>query len=327
MTYTRSVAITILSAFRTVLIAAALVPAPALAQTITGVVVDSATGRPISGVTVVVRSARDSVFLRGAVTNDAGRFHLILPRADSVVASVRHIGFRTRSAPPVLVAERASHTYRFEMAAIPASLDTVHATAKRMLRGMFYELTAGQEWFAQHSAAGKGFFLSGAEMKLSGLTPCDFFAEMPGFTTTGVLPPGVTGIGCYWRRAGPLRFVVPLDQASCVEAYLDRQQRLVGVDSAHFITASSAEGSLMWHRLDRVRGIELFARYEDRPRDFSTPPATRVAEIGAMAPRTTYRFGGSTNASERPRSTNDFSRAGQQRCALILVWTERYWGE
>ena len=311
---------------RAALIAMMMFPAIMDAQTVTGVVVDSATGRPIEGVTVVVRAARDSVFLRGAVTNDAGRFSLTLPRADSIVTSVRHIGFRTRSAAPVMVDGKRTHSYRFELAAIPASLDTVRATARRMLRGMFYELTAGQEWFAQHSAAGKGFFLSGAEMQLSGLTPCDFFGEMPGFTRTGVLLKGMTGIGCYWQRAGPLRFVVPADQAACVEAYLDRQQRLVGVDSAHFITASSAEGGLTWHRLDRVRGIELFARYEDRPRDFSAPPATPVAEIGAMSPRTTYRFGGRTNASERPRSTNDFSRAGQQRCALILIWTEKYWG-
>jgi 5-hydroxyisourate hydrolase-like protein (transthyretin family) len=308
------------------LFVALMVPLSAAAQTVTGIVVDSATGRPIEGVTVVVRAARDSVFLRGAVTNDVGRFSLTLLRGDSVVTSVRHIGFRTKSAAPAMIDAKATRTYRFEMAAIPSSLDTVRTTARRVLRGMFYELTAGQEWFSQHSAAGKGFFLSGMEMQLSGVTPCDFFSEMPGFSMSGVLPTGVTGIGCYWQRAGPLRFIVPADQASCVEAYLDRQHRLVGVDSAHFITASSVEGGLTWHRLDRVRGIEMFARYEDRPRDFSTPPANRLPEIGAMSPRTTYRFGGSKNASEPPRSTNDFSRAGQQRCALILVWTEKYWG-
>jgi 5-hydroxyisourate hydrolase-like protein (transthyretin family) len=303
-----------------------MVAVPAAAQTLTGIVVDSATGRPIEGVTVVVRAARDSVFLRGAVTNDAGRFSLSLLRGDSVVTSVRHIGFRTKSAPPAMVDAKATRTYRFEMAAIPSSLDTVRTTARRVLRGMFYELTAGQEWFAQHSAAGKGFFLSGMEMQLSGLTPCDFFSEMPGFSTSGVLPAGVTGIGCYWQRAGPLRFVVPADEASCVEAYLDRQHRLVGVDSAHFVTASSVEGGLTWHRLDRVRGIEMFARYQDRPKDFSTPAPAPLPEIGGMSSKTGLRSVGSKIASERPRSTNDFSRVGQQRCALILIWTEKYWG-
>jgi 5-hydroxyisourate hydrolase-like protein (transthyretin family) len=312
---------------RIALLVAMTAPASLAAQTVSGIVVDSATGRPLSGVTVVVRAARDSVFLRGAITNDAGRFMVTLARPDSVVTSVRHIGFRTRSAAPHLVAAKAIHTYRFEMSAIAASLDTVRTTARRVLRGMFYELTAGQEWFAQHSAAGKGFFLSGGEMRLSGLTPCDFFSEMPGFQTTAVLPAGVTGIGCYWQRSGPLRFVVPSDQASCVEAYLDRQQRLVGVDSAHFVTTSSVEGGLTWHRLDRVRGIELFARYEDRPRDFSAPSPAPLRELGSMTPRTGIRSVGSTIASERPRSTYDFSRAGQQRCALILVWTEKYWGD
>jgi hypothetical protein len=294
-------------------------------QSVSGVVVDSATGRPIAGATVVVRSASDSVFLRGGISGEDGRFEVRLPRQDSVVTSVRRIGLRTVSAAPVFIAAKATHTYRFAMTAIPLALDTVRTAGKKVLRGMFYELTAGQEWFARHSVAGKGFFISGLDLRLAGMTPCDFFAEMPGFEIARVLPTGVSSIACYWHRTGPHQYVIPMGQATCLEAYVDRQYRLIGVDSAHFVTTAPGSDMLRWQRLDRVRGIELFARYEDRPQDFSAPSTAPLPTIGGMSTRVGMRAL-LTNAGEPAKSTNDFSRGGQQRCALILVWTEKYWG-
>jgi hypothetical protein len=300
--------------------------APALAaQTVAGVVVDSASGRPLSGVTIVVRSARDSVFLRGAVTDEGGRFTIPLPRAGSVVTSARRIGLRTSSIGADSVGTREIRTYRFEMVSIATELDTVRAGARRVLKGMFYELTAGQQFYAEHSAAGKGFFTSGLEVRVSGMTPCEFLAELPGFGFATVVRQGITGIGCYWNRIGPSRYIVPTDQAGCIEAYVDRKHRVVGVDSAHFITTSPVSETMTWRRLDHIRGIELFAKYEDRPKDFAAPSREPLPEIGPMATRTGIRSLGSKVASEAPKVTTDLA-APQQRCALMLIWTEKYWG-
>lgn len=310
---------------RLAVLAALVIPAPLVAQTVAGVVVDSASGRPIAGVTIMLRSARDSVFVRGSVTDDAGRFTIPLVRPDTLLITARRIGLRSVNTPPEPVLDKVTRRFRFEMTPIVTQLDTVRAGVKRVIRGFGYELTAGQEWFAQHAWAGKGFFTSGIEMRLSGRTACDFFSELPGFESAHVVRQGITGIGCYWNRLGPTRYIVPTNQTECLDAFVDGKHRLIGVDSAHIVAATGVSETPMWLRIDRIRGIELFAKYEDRPKDFSVRAADSVSLMSGMASRTGMRTLGST-AAQTPVASPKRGGGNQQRCALLLIWTEKFWG-
>jgi hypothetical protein len=293
-----------------------VVPGALTAQVVAGTVFDSTTKRRLAGVSVIVRDAKDSATIRGGITDSAGRFRMLLPKEEAVTVIVRRIGFQALQTPPRLVRADSIREFAFAMAPIPVLLDTMRAQGTKYLTGSFYKLIAGQEWFARHMRDGKGFFTSGREIQLSGMDPCDYLGRLPGFQISSVLPPGGSGIGCHEGHNDPSRYVVPKN-GGCVQPMIDKTSRLVGVSKDHFLVVWPGQSSIRWFPIDAIRGIEVFARYEDRPRDFSNTVTTVRA---ASRPPV-------TGLSRSQRQRNTTLDAAPLRCALLLVWSTNYWGD
>jgi len=105
-----------------VFIAAALVPSLAAAQStasISGIVADSATGRPIPSVQVLVVGTS-----RGAVTDDVGRYTIRGLGAGSVVVRTQRIGYAPVSRTVTLVDGETAQA-NFSLAAVARVLAEV----------------------------------------------------------------------------------------------------------------------------------------------------------------------------------------------------------
>lgn len=90
---------------------------------VTGVVLDSASGRPLGAVQVAVIGTR-----LGAATNDAGRFTIGgVPRGTYVVEA-RRVGYRARHVPAVTVADNGTADIEIRLATIALSLEAVVTT-------------------------------------------------------------------------------------------------------------------------------------------------------------------------------------------------------
>ena len=100
---------------------------PAGAQTgsgrVTGTVVDSASGRPLSSVQVVVTGTRF-----GAATNDAGQFVIAGVPAGTHAVEGRRVGYRVGRAGNVVVAAGGTATVDLRMSPVPLSLEAVVTT-------------------------------------------------------------------------------------------------------------------------------------------------------------------------------------------------------
>jgi hypothetical protein len=302
---------------------AIVLPVAAGAQIISGTVVDSATKRPLAGVAVTARAARDSTVVRGGVTDSLGQFRLMLPKPDTVFVTARRIGLEPLETAPRFVSADVERRLHFQMAQMPVMLDTVRSEGRKMLRGFLYSLTAGQEWFARHYRAGKGFFTSAAEIQMSGLHPCDYFGGVPGLQKTRA-----RGIACFEGRTQdiPIAAIAPAAPVPCMDVFVDRRHRLVGMNQEQFAIKIQGIDTPKWLPLASIRGIEVFARYEDRPKDFSyiqpVPPPLREA-VGTVRMQD---LDGADRA--RPARFTSQSQAPQaMRCAMMLVWTAQYWGD
>ena len=172
------------------------------------------------------------------------------------------------------------------------SADTVRSEDRVYLRGFAYKLTAGQVWFAQHYRKGKGFFTSGLEIELSRLDACNYFGKISGFHLATVISGRVGGIPCIDRHFETTRYIVPDRPVTCVRTYVDRRAPLVGIDSAFFaapgFSTKDRKGGIP---LAAVKGVEVYANPAEIPHDLSYPMP-----------------------------------ADARRCALILIWTNLYWG-
>jgi hypothetical protein len=301
---------------------ALLVAAPAAlaAQTVSGTVLDAATKRPIPGVTVTVRSSRDSVTLRAGVSDTAGRFRLVLPIADTVFVTVRRIGLEPVETPPRAVDLGVERQFTFNMSPSPIMLDTVRTEITKAMTGLWYKLTSGQEWFARHYRDGKGFFTSGTEVKLSGLHPCDYFAGLPGLDMGSAIVRGVQAISCFegGTQTTPVRFVMAERHANCIEAYVDRRFHLVAAANQQLGVMMPGYETIRWISLSSIEGIEVFTRYEDRPRDFSFVQSPR--------PQTVDSRSGWIPVPGTAAAPSRGTGGTPERCVLILVWTSQLWG-
>jgi hypothetical protein len=311
---------------RRVIAALALAPATLAAQVVSGTVIDAATRRPMGGVAVTVRSARDSVTLRVGVTDTLGQFRLSLPGPDTVFVTARRIGLEPVETPPRPVTANMERQFVFNMSHLPYLLDTVRSQITKELTGRFYKLTTGQEWFSQHYRAGKGFFSSGIEVRLSGLHPCDYLDGLPGFEMSSAILRGVRNIACFNGNVEtpPLRYIVAERQTTCIEAYVDRRFHLVAANNNQLGVMMPGYDRIRWIDLQSIHGIEVFTDYDDRPKDFSfvqSPPPMEVLMSGTgfiPAP-----LSEEAAAMTRARQKRD---APPMRCALILIWTSQLWG-
>ena len=90
---------------------------------VTGTVVDSASGRPLAAVQVMVVGTRF-----GASTNDAGQYAIAGVPAGTYMIEGRRVGYRVGRAANVVVTSGASATANLAMATIPLSLEAVVTT-------------------------------------------------------------------------------------------------------------------------------------------------------------------------------------------------------
>jgi TonB-linked SusC/RagA family outer membrane protein len=109
------------------LIASIALAAPLAAQAvggrITGTVVDSASGRPLAAVQVLVSGTRF-----GTATNDAGQYSIAGVPAGSYTLEGRRVGYRLARVANVRVTDGATVTADFRMTTVPLSLEAVVTT-------------------------------------------------------------------------------------------------------------------------------------------------------------------------------------------------------
>ena len=119
----------------------AFASAGAAAQTIRGVVVEDATGQPLTGATVV---ALDSTGAARAATlgDEAGRFVLRLPGPGPFTLRADRIGFAPHVLGPVYLDALPVFEVELRMATEPVRLDPVRATTerrdRRLVRNGYY---------------------------------------------------------------------------------------------------------------------------------------------------------------------------------------------
>jgi TonB-linked SusC/RagA family outer membrane protein len=90
---------------------------------VTGIVLDSATGRPLSAVQVAVIGTR-----LGSATNDAGRFIIGGVPRGSYSVEARRVGYRARRVPNVNVTDNGTADIEIRLATIALSLEAVVTT-------------------------------------------------------------------------------------------------------------------------------------------------------------------------------------------------------
>jgi hypothetical protein len=272
-------------------------PALLQAQRVAGTVTDSATGRPLQGVRVEAKAIRDSAIVGSAVTDSTGDFSFVPSRADSLFLSVRRIGYRPITARPFRPGD-ADHSFRFDLAQLPILLDTVRTEGtKELKKWFFYKLTAGQEWYARHYREARGFFTSGPEILKSGLDACDYLVRVADFQIADSRATGGGGLRCTAGRQ--TRWAIPNNSGRCVEAYVDRKYPLLYMERFAAVSKPLGFTKTKQLMLTGIRGIEVFMEFHDRPKDFSYI---------------------------RPKMSID-AEARLNKCALVLLWTQEYWGE
>jgi hypothetical protein len=309
---------------RLLLLLLALTPATTSAQIVTGFVIDSTTRQAIVNATVTVRTARDMRVVASALSDSTGQFRIRLPRPDTILVNARRIGFQPIGTPPHFVPLEGTLTLAFEMGRVAQLLDTMRTEGRRSLTGRLFRLTSGQEWYTRHLRAGKGFFTSSTEILLSGLSACDYLGRVTGLKvvpTAGALP----SLACFdgtrqddGLRADdlasniPTRFVVPADRkVTCMQAFVDKKYRLTSMNQSQMAVAIPGERYPRWIPLSQIRGIEVYMNYEDRPEDFSIPPMKPIGRsIGTPNPN---------------QSTVAMAGLDSRYCAVLLLWTAKYW--
>jgi hypothetical protein len=304
---------------RLLLLLLALTPATTSAQIVTGFVIDSTTRQAIVNATVTVRRAQDLRVLAAGLTDSTGQFRLRVPAPDTVIVNARRIGFQPIGAPPRYVPPEGTLTLAFEMGRVPTLLDTMRTEGRRTLTGRLFRLTSGQEWYTRHMRAGKGFFTSSAEIGLSGLDPCDYLGNVSGLKVVPVAG-AQPSFGCYdgvgqdnlsqWTE--PTRYVVPTDRTiPCMQGFVDKKYRLVAMNRRDVAIAIPGEEFPRWIPLAQIRGIEVYMNYEDRPEDFSIPPMKPISRaIGTPNPN---------------QATVGMVGLDSRYCAVLLLWTAKYW--
>ena len=90
---------------------------------ITGTVVDSASGRPLAAVQVMVTGTRF-----GTATNDAGQYSIAGIPAGAYTLEGRRVGYRLARAANVRVTDGATVTADLRMTTVPLSLEAVVTT-------------------------------------------------------------------------------------------------------------------------------------------------------------------------------------------------------
>src|SRR5688572_11239044 len=116
-----------------VVVAIALLPAVAGAQSVRGELVERGGGAPIRAALVVLL---DSANVRrgAALTDSAGRFELRAPAAGSYRLRAERVGFRSTVSPPLALETGQVRAYRMEGDPVAVSLAAVQVRGARRCR-------------------------------------------------------------------------------------------------------------------------------------------------------------------------------------------------
>ena len=107
-----------------------LLPTMALGQEITGELVDDETSQAIDGAFVMAVDGA-GVARAGALTDDDGRFRIVLPDSGAYTLSAQRIGYRTTTSPELRVSPGQTLPYRMEVATEAIVLENLNVRAER----------------------------------------------------------------------------------------------------------------------------------------------------------------------------------------------------
>jgi carboxypeptidase family protein/TonB-dependent receptor-like protein len=173
------------------LVAVGLLGRAALAQSLAGTVVDSASGNPVVGARLVLLDSTGTA-LRATVTSTDGKFTFTLPRLGQYRVLVSRIGYPSLTTRRFVVDSGFTARVSLTVPSTPITLDTVTVLANGVEKRLQYLADAG---FYQRRRVGFGHFLTRAEIdKRDALIFSDLLHDMPGVrvTCTGARHCGVT---------------------------------------------------------------------------------------------------------------------------------------
>ncbi|MEZ4686983.1 MAG: outer membrane beta-barrel family protein [Bacteroidia bacterium] len=100
------------------------------AITITGIVLDSASNKPVEFATVIAKSAENDALIAGTTTDAAGRFEL-RSKTVSVYIEISFIGFEAQTLPLAAVEEMRAELGEIFLSPVVSTLDEVELRAER----------------------------------------------------------------------------------------------------------------------------------------------------------------------------------------------------
>jgi hypothetical protein len=321
---------------RRVVFVASFAASSAVAQTVSGRVVDSATGRPIPGAGITLQNGRTVVASRTA--NDSGRFDISAPSAGRYDLRIRRLGFRPESLS-VQLAAGATVTGTYRLRPLPVTLDTVRSSD----RTSFFHVTPGRVKYAEHLKLSLGQMVSGLEIQRSKLPVTEFLGKMPGFRLVPLVPvpkPYLPDINSPLTIPGAKGYLLTTTGTGCLVGRIDHWSivQLLDQDRANDIDEVL--------KVEDIMGIELYETVRTIPREWQFAGFQGVAWRWSALGH--YFMGDTrlTNAPSNPKRTRDSRLATQivaegndlgfrqsiplgqlaaPACGFVQIWTRISW--
>lgn len=211
-------------------VAAVVATPPASAQTITGVVVEHGTERPIAGVQLLLLDDRGDT-RDEAISSDSGAFVLAAPEPGSFLVTAEMIGFASMRSEPLELdpGEEVAVEVRMAIEAVP--LEPLVVQGRKQTMG--HQLSGFHSRMARGRKSGFGHFISREDVdRFNPLESTDLLRMAPGVRVVS----GRTGRGAGLRMSG-----------GCIPAiYVDGMQvnrpPMRGVSLDEIVPAMALEG-------------------------------------------------------------------------------------
>lgn len=115
---------------RLVFVSLLLVPLPASAQIIKGTVIDSETGTALKAANIRMVES-DHQRLTRVVSNDDGKFELVIPKGKTVYLEAEHVGYRTVRSTPITAQSAEELEIKVRMNAQAVALNGIDVVARK----------------------------------------------------------------------------------------------------------------------------------------------------------------------------------------------------
>ena len=206
-----------MNSLRLFIVSAVLVPTALASQTVRGTVLDSATARPLSGVTAELLDSVDNVVSQ-ATGNDSGSFVVAAKVPGEYRLQLRRIGYRTALSGELALGQGGEMTVSVRLPARPVELAPVNVEATRN------EFLAGRGYY-QRKESERGTFLDPALVEKKAVkakVSTDILIGIPGVSVTQNVP-RLRGCGpdIPSDRTGGPRKAAPLRQPKGAIIYID----------------------------------------------------------------------------------------------------------